>query len=393
MRTPQSRLPSFLPMVVGMLLLLVELPAWAQGKKVIVLKTPAGGIQPQAVVAANGRVHLLFFKGNPQDGDLYYVRREKDAFATPLPVNSQAGSAVAVGTIRGGQLAVGGQGRVHVVWNGSQRALPKNPSKGTPVLYARLNEAGTAFEDQRNLMTKTDVLDGGATIAADPAGRVYVAWHGLAAGSPSGEDSRQVWLARSTDDGQRFAPEESLLTKSTGACGCCAMRGFSDQQSHVYFLYRSATAGINRHMYLLASADQGKTFASKLIQSWKIGQCPMSSEAFAEGPGRLYAAWESDGQVYGGRIKAGTVELEARLAAPGPAKGRKHPALAVNKQGEVILVWTEGTGWQKGGALAWQVFDQKGRPTEARGRLAGAIPVWGLATVYADAEGRFTILH
>lgn len=140
MRTPQSRLPSFLPMVVGMLLLLVGLPAWAQGKKVTVLKTPAGGIQPQTVVDANGRVHLLFFKGNPKEGDLYYVRREKDTFATPLPVNSQAGSAVAVGTIRGGQLAVGGQGRVHVVWNGSQRALPKNPSKGMPVLYARLNQ-------------------------------------------------------------------------------------------------------------------------------------------------------------------------------------------------------------------------------------------------------------
>jgi hypothetical protein len=58
----------------------------------------------------------------------------------------------------------------------------------------------------------------------------------------------------------------------------------------------------------------------------------------------------------------------------------------------MILVWTEGTGWNRGGALAWQVYDKTGKATES-GRRPGAIPVWGLPSVIAEPDGRFTIFH
>jgi hypothetical protein len=80
------------------------------------------------------------------------------------------------------------------------------------------------------------------------------------------------------------------------------------------------------------------------------------------------------------------------LSPPGNGTNRKHPALAFNKNGDMILVWTEGTGWERGGALAWQVYDKNMQPTES-GSRAGAIPVWGLPTVVAELDGRFTILH
>jgi hypothetical protein len=37
----------------------------------------------------------------------------------------------------------------------------------------------------------------------------------------------------------------------------------------------------------------------------------------------------------------------------------------------VLLVWTEGTGWQRGGSLAWQLFDANGQPTNEKGRVDG----------------------
>jgi hypothetical protein len=58
-----------------------------------------------------------------------------------------------------------------------------------------------------------------------------------------------------------------------------------------------------------------------------------------------------------------------------------------------LLVWTEGTGWEKGGGLAWQIFNEKGRPTTRRGKLEGAIPVWSFAAAYAEADDEFVILH
>jgi hypothetical protein len=67
--------------------------------------------------------------------------------------------------------------------------------------------------------------------------------------------------------------------------------------------------------------------------------------------------------------------------------------LAVNHDGDVLLAWTEGTDWERGGALAWQVYDKTGQPTAERGRVAGGIAVWGLATVVPEKDGGFTILH
>src|SRR5713226_7860246 len=102
----------------------------------------------------------------------------------------------------------------------------------------------------------------------------------------------------------------------------------------------------------------------------------MSTMALVEGPNGVVAAWETDGQVYFAGSKPGTTSFANPEAAPGAGRERKHPALALNPQGEMILVWTEGTGWERGGALAWQVFDKSGNPTGEKGRVDNGIPVW-----------------
>jgi hypothetical protein len=118
----------------------------------------------------------------------------------------------------------------------------------------------------------------------------------------------------------------------------------------------------------------------------------MSTMALVEGPNGVVAAWDTDGQIYFASIKPGTTDFAEPQSAPGSGRARKHPALAVSARGEMILVWTEGTGWQKGGALAWQVFDKAGKPTEEKGRIERGIPVWGLPTVVA-MDGGFAIIH
>src|SRR5262245_18319304 len=79
----------------------------AETKRIALVRPPAGGIQPQAAVDSLGVVHLIYYKGDAGGGDIFYVRRApgQDGFSMPLPVNSQAGSAIAAGTIRGAQLA------------------------------------------------------------------------------------------------------------------------------------------------------------------------------------------------------------------------------------------------------------------------------------------------
>jgi hypothetical protein len=362
---------------------LVMLVAATANAEVHLVKTPNKGIQPQAVADAKGNVHLLYFTGDPKNGNLEYVRREagKKEFSAPIQVNSQDGSAIAVGTIRGGHLALGKDGRVHVAWNGSSKAEPKNPIRGVPMLYARLNDKGTAFEPQRNLMTKSAVLDGGGSLTADAKGNVFVAWHGLDAKLEKGEQNRKVWISISSDDGKTFAAEKPAWDKNTGACGCCGMRGFTDSKGNVYFMFRAATEKVNRGMYLLHSKDQGKTFRGQKLDDWKIDTCPMSSEAFAEGPQGVCAAWDNDGDII----------INDRLFPKSKNGAQKHPALAFNKDGDSVVVWTEGTGWNRGGTLAWSASSKKGNIDS--GSRADAIPVWGLPAVIAEPNGDFTIFH
>jgi RNA polymerase sigma factor (sigma-70 family) len=360
--------------------------------KPVLLRVPGHGIQPQVAVDGKGVVHLLYFKGAPGGGDLFYARSKDGAhFAHPLRVNSQPGSAIAVGNIRGGHLALGKGGRAHVAWMGAHKGMPNAPGDATPMLYTRLNDAGSAFEPQRNLIRKAVGLDGGGSVAADAAGNVYVFWHAPDPGK-KGEDNRRVWVAVSTDEGKTFAPERAASTEPTGACGCCGMRAFADGKGTVYALYRGATDEGQRDTYLLTSADKGKKFVGEDVHPWKVNTCPMSSEAFAQGPGVVVAAWDTKGQVYFSRIDPKTGKRSAPVAAPGAGHGRKHPSVAVNGKGEILLAWTEGMGWERGGSVAWQVYDRDGKPTAERGRAAG-VPVWSLVAAFVRPEGRFVIVY
>jgi len=240
-----------------------ESPDEAQGQKangVALLRVPNRGIQPQAIVDAKGALHLIYIKGDQANkADLFYVRRDagKEEFSEPIRVNSKPNTACAVGSVRGGQIALGNGGRVHVVWNGV----------GTD--YTRMNDAGSGFEEQRNLMRETEIPDGGGTVAADDAGNVYVIWHGQRKGD-QGEEKRKVWVARSTDDGKTFSIETPAWAEPTGVCPCCSTRAFADRDGTVYLLYRSATAKVNRDIYLLASKDHGENFQKALIHKWRV---------------------------------------------------------------------------------------------------------------------------
>jgi hypothetical protein len=308
-------------------------------------------------------------------------------------VNSQTGTAVALGTIRGGQIAIGNKGRVHVVWNGSSQAEPKGPvnpesgQPGLPLLYTRLNDSGTAFEPERNLMAHTFGLDGGGTLAADAAGHVYVAWHGKAPGAAKGEAGRQVWITRSSDEGKTFPAEQPAWQEPTGACGCCGMAMAVDAQGVVRILYRSATENIQRDIYLLTSHDQARSFEGRKLHAWDINACPMSSMAFAEVRGRVEGAWETGGQVY---FEDLTESRAVPVSAPGESKGHKHPRLASESDGTTLLAWTEGTGWARGGSLAWQLYDASNKPVGQKGSAAG-VPAWSFGAVVAMPHG-FLIL-
>jgi hypothetical protein len=393
--------PSVAPLVAVVLAATAgpDKPAGNSAPEVRLLRVPGGGIQPQVAARGDGAVHLVFFQGEALAGDLYYVRSLDDgaSFSQPQRVNTHPASAVAIGNVRGAHIALGSGGpgepdRVHVAWMGSSKAEPRGPEDATPMLYTRLADDGAAFEPERNVIQRRPGLDGGGSLAADHRGNVYVAWHAPDEDARD-EAGRRVWIAHSSDEGKSFAEEYAATAAKTGCCSCCGMRAFADSRGALYVLYRAARQRVDRDIFLLTAARAGEPMEAKRLDGWKVPQCVMSTAAFAESPAGVLGAWETEGQVYFARVDPKTLTTGASFAPPGTSARRKHPVVAANARGETILVWTEGTGWERGGSLAWQVFEASGRPLAKASGRADGVPVWSLVAVFPRRDGGFTILY
>ena len=141
----------------------------------------------------------------------------------------------------------------------------------------------------------------------------------------------------------------------------------------------------------MISRGPGADFNIANVHKWTAGTCPMSSASITEGTENTLAAWETAGQVYYAAVNKKTLQV-AKPISPLRGVERKHPVAVANGRGETLFVWTEGTGWARGGAVAWQLYDQDGKPTAEKGRADG-VPVWSLATAFARPDGDFVIVY
>ena len=181
------------------------------------VRVPDGGVFPQAQTDARGTIHLTYTTGDPAAADVYYARSADggDTFSRPVRVNRGPGGAVVVGTVRGPQMAVGRDGRVHVAWMGSGRAAKAAAAAGTaagkgpPAGAPRCGTPGRPTTAGRSSPSGTSPGAPGArrrrVRRRRPGRNVYVAWHAPA--SPGGgEADRRVWVARSRDGRQDVRP-------------------------------------------------------------------------------------------------------------------------------------------------------------------------------------------
>lgn len=358
--------------------------------EVLQLPVPDGGVQPQVQVDDHGAVHLVFLTGDPSAADVKYARLDRGAteFTEPVRVNRHDGNAIAVGTIRGAKLALGTGRRMHVIWNGSNSARPLNQFGGSPLLYSRTDDAGRDFEPERNLMIHTSALDGGASIAADRHGTVHVLWHARADGDAPDESHRRLWIATSTNDGETFPLESPCGDTPTGACACCGTGALVDRTGSLQVLFRGAVLSRDRGVFLFREEPESHFRRATSLDHWPISACPMSSFALVDAPGGPLAAWDTDGTLRLHRLRPDT-SMDTLASIP----GGKHPAVAVSPDGWILLAWTEGTAWQKGGDLAWQLFRNDGRPAQPPTRVRSAVPVWGHPAAAALPDGRFLLLQ
>jgi len=345
---------------------------------------PAGALQPQAVVDGAGTIHLIYYKGNEYHGDLYYATAPANSpgtFSQEVRVNSVPESACALGTIRGGKIALGRNNHVYVVWNGSPRTA-KNGA--LPFLFSQSQDGGRTFTAQRNVVQGKEMIDGGGSVTADDQGNVYLFWHAIA-GKGAAETTGRIYMIKSGNDGATFGTARTIDKPGLGTCGCCSMSATA-YGGMIYVLYRSAGAGTARNTNILTSRNGGATFSSECVQEWQTNCCPGTSFSIASAEGDVVGAWETKGHLY--FAKLGAIPLHVQSAPSGTAQ--RYPSLTLGQGGSSLLTWTNGAGWQKGGSLHWQAYDKDFRPLGPAGS-SGETPVWSFPTAVALSGNRYAI--
>ena len=369
-------------------------------EKVSLQPTPNGGIRPQVVVDGKGVVHLVY-AWNPNPGErpggdnLAYVRKEpgQSEFSKPIDVNSVPRS---VYPLVPSEMVVGRDGRVHVSWAASPRYFRERASEGGErrlkyLFYTRLNDARTAFEEQRNIAGDTFGFEMASAIVANSKGDVHLFWGGNHADHGGGDANRKVFGIHSKDEGSTFSAVEAVWDDGKGACMCCTTEAMEADAGTILMIYRSAEKNVNRDTYLLTSKDQGKTFAGQRVDGWEINACPMTSYALVQTGLGVFFAWETKGLVQLARTAAG--KIVTSVSPTGEGHERKFPSVAANSKGEILLAWTEDSHYRKAGDLAWQVFDKNGNPTEEKGTAKGVIRAAAMPAVYPNPDGTFVILY
>ena len=346
--------------MLAILLLLCSVVARAE---VFVTSTPDGGLQPRLVTAADGGVHLLYFKKrlsapSAREGNLYYREylREERRFGLPVKVSSTAFNLQTFAIARA-SMAFDGEGRAHVVWY-----LPRE----NRYLYARSDAQRLQFEEQRSLVSEyIEGVDAAADVAAE-GNQVAIVW---GAGALSAEQERTVYARFSDDGGESFGAEQRVGNNDLGACACCSLAAEFDPQGRLSIAYRSAIDGVGRHMQWLTLHAETPSLATanealrgdysplQPLQEWEMSSCPLSTNDFAlDTNGEPWVAFETAARII--RLKAnGTA---AAVQEPATQTRQKNPSIAVAANGNVLTAWGEAISHSKGGALRAQLEDANG---------------------------------
>ena len=346
--------------LLAMLLLLCSVVARGE---VFVTSIPDGGLQPRLVTAADGGVHLLYFKKrlsapSAREGNLYYREylREERRFGLPIKVSSTAFNLQTFAIARA-SMAIDGEGRAHVIWY-----LPRE----NRYLYARSDVQRLQFEEQRSLVSAyIEGVDAATDVAAE-GNQVAIVW---GAGALSAEQERTVYARFSDDGGESFGAEQRVGNKDLGACACCSLAAEFDPQGRLSIAYRSAIDGVGRHMQWLTLHAETPSLATanealrgdysplQPLQEWEMSSCPLSTNDFAlDTNGEPWVAFETAARII--RLKAnGTA---AAVQEPATQTRQKNPSIAVAANGDVLTAWGEAISHSKGGALRAQLEDANG---------------------------------
>lgn len=283
----------------------------------------------------SGAIYVVL--GRNERVGVRYSLDDGETFSELVQVNTQASSAY-LSSFEHPSITASDDGQVNVTWG--QLAGGAIGS----VWYANSTDGGETFGEPAMLMEPL-LRTFAQRMSADSEQNPVVAWL---------EDGR-LRLSRSLDAGATFVHEGVVDTE---VCDCCAPEPLVTQEGVVYVAYRNLERDESgraiRDIYVARSNDNGATFAPEVRVSdapWFIESCPVNGPSLAIQDELMVLAW-IDGRNDVERTLAQT-DLFVATSSDGGATFSPNvqvngesgdyystPAIALGEDGRIHLSWS-----------------------------------------------------
>lgn len=363
-----------------------------------VVHLPEGALVPDVAMDGGGVLHMVYGLGD----NAWYVCSADNGrtFSPPVRVNTEGKVTLKMGE-RGPKMAVsrassprveGGtpsaRETIHVVW-----ADQWSPGVKVYPRYSRSLDGGKTFEPPRALASLFGI--DGLTVAADGEGNVVAFFHQVTAGQQLAvPEAHRLYLARSTDNGATFGPEQRMKIAGMDdlACSMCMMRARITADGNVCLVLRVANDNI-RDFFLLRSPKQENTFAPLRINEdrWELKKCPMCGPELTLDPeGRMLCAFMSRHRVYWSALDEGRFTLH--VATPANENDEIYPAAFGDGKGHVLMVWQVGPmAVGRTATVKWALYNNDGAFAGKQGTI-GVSASGTKATAFPGTDGAFYIV-
>ncbi|WP_347158276.1 sialidase family protein [Pontibacter chitinilyticus] len=176
-------------------------------------------------------------------------------------------------------------------------------------------------------------------------------------------DSEGSSLYYASTNGRNGFAREKVIARHT--CQCCRTALYVDGQRRLHVAYRGILQDSIRDMMHQVSDDNGSTFSAPeriSPDNWVIDGCPHTGPAMAANQNGMHYAWFTMGGgsgVYYCTQPEGKSFTARQSVSSVPSA--KHPQLMNLENGNLALVWDEGT--QQGNRVGLQWLDASGNFT------------------------------
>lgn len=275
----------------------------------------AHGKQPRVAVSSEGTVAVAYGQG-----DEIFCRVSRDG-------GGRYGDPVRVGSLE--RLMLGMRRGPQIAAVGSTFVVTAIGREGNLVSW-RSPDGGRSWA--------------GPTLVNDSLASAREGLHALAAGARAAnvvwldlrDGKTTIFSSRSLDEGKSWEANRLVYASPDGTvCECCQPTVAADDSGGVAVMWRNSLAGA-RDMFVARSTDDGLTFgeAEKLGKgSWRLNACPMDGGGVAIEGARVATAWRREDVLY----SSSPGEEEASLG-----RGR-NATVALGPKG-VIIAWQSAEG-------------------------------------------------